>query len=57
MLLTIILNSSVNMQAKSNRRVPDGEITRAKINTFVNLKETFANLTNWLSPRQYELVL
>ena len=45
------------MQPQFNRRVPDGEITRAKINTFVNLKETFANLTKWLSPRQYELVM
>ena len=45
------------MQVQYNRRVPDGQITRAKINTFVNIKETLKNLTNWLSPRQYELVM
>ena len=45
------------MQVKYNRRVPDGEITRAKINTFVNIKETCTNLKNWLSPQQYELLI
>ena len=45
------------MQVQYNRRVPDDHITRAKINTFVNIKETLTNLTNWLSPRQYELVM
>ena len=45
------------MQVHYNRRVPDDQITRAKINTFVNIKETLKNLTNWLSPRQYELVM
>ena len=45
------------IQVQYNRRVPDGEITRAKINTFVNIKETCNNLRNWLSPRQFELVI
>ncbi|GMN34953.1 hypothetical protein TIFTF001_044962 [Ficus carica] len=44
-------------RVKYSRRVSDGEITRAKINTFVNIKETFKNLRNWLSPRQYEMVI
>ena len=39
------------MHVKYRRLVPDGEITRAKINTFVNIKETCKNLRNWLSPR------
>ncbi|GMN59626.1 hypothetical protein TIFTF001_028718 [Ficus carica] len=38
------------------RFVPDSEITRAKINTFVNVMETMKNLCQWLSPRQYESV-
>ncbi|GMN27800.1 hypothetical protein TIFTF001_041079 [Ficus carica] len=38
------------------RLVPDSEITRAKINTFVNITETMKNLCQWLSPRQYESV-
>lgn len=45
------------MQVQYNRRVPDGQITRAKINTFVNIRETLRNLTDWLSERQYELVM
>ncbi|GMN32549.1 hypothetical protein TIFTF001_041751 [Ficus carica] len=38
------------------RLVPDSEITRAKINTFVNVTETWNKLRQWLSPRQYEAV-
>ena len=45
------------MQVQYNRRVPDDQITRAKINTFVNIKETLTNMRNWLSGRQYELVM
>ncbi|GMN71621.1 hypothetical protein TIFTF001_054128, partial [Ficus carica] len=44
-------------EVKYSQRISDGEITRAKINTFVNIKETFKNLRNWLSPRQYEMVI
>ncbi|GMN22647.1 hypothetical protein TIFTF001_043553 [Ficus carica] len=36
------------------RLVPDSQITRAKINTFVNITETLKKLRGWLSPRQYE---
>ena len=45
------------MQVKYRQLIPDGEITQAKINTFVNIKETCKNLRNWLSPRQYESVI
>ncbi|GMN59529.1 hypothetical protein TIFTF001_028618 [Ficus carica] len=38
------------------RLVPDSEIARAKINTFVNITETMKNLYQCLSPRQYESV-
>ncbi|GMN61248.1 hypothetical protein TIFTF001_030401 [Ficus carica] len=38
------------------RLVPDIEITRAKINTFVNITETWNKLSQWLSSRQYEAV-
>ncbi|GMN48445.1 hypothetical protein TIFTF001_017616 [Ficus carica] len=38
------------------RLVPDSEITRAKINTFVNIMEPMKNLCQWLSPRLYESV-
>ncbi|GMN20710.1 hypothetical protein TIFTF001_043151 [Ficus carica] len=34
--------------------VPDSQISRAKINTFVNITETLKKLRGWLSPRQYE---
>ncbi|GMN66233.1 hypothetical protein TIFTF001_035301 [Ficus carica] len=44
-------------EVKYSRRVSDDEITWAKINTFVNINETFKNLRNWLSPRQYEMVI
>ncbi|GMN70424.1 hypothetical protein TIFTF001_039464 [Ficus carica] len=36
------------------RLVPDSQISRAKINTFVNITETLKKLRGWLSPRQYE---
>ncbi|GMN47194.1 hypothetical protein TIFTF001_016368 [Ficus carica] len=36
--------------------VPDSEITKAKINTFVNITETRNKLSQWLSPRQYEAI-
>ncbi|GMN32534.1 hypothetical protein TIFTF001_048183 [Ficus carica] len=36
------------------RLVPDNQISRAKINTFVNITETLKKLRRWLSPRQYE---
>ncbi|GMN32007.1 hypothetical protein TIFTF001_048141 [Ficus carica] len=36
------------------RLVPDSQIFRAKINTFVNITETLKKLRGWLSPRQYE---
>ncbi|GMN23191.1 hypothetical protein TIFTF001_040415 [Ficus carica] len=36
------------------RLVPDSQISRAKINTFVNITETLKKLSGWLSPRQYE---
>ncbi|GMN52529.1 hypothetical protein TIFTF001_021664 [Ficus carica] len=38
------------------RLVLDSEITRAKINTFVNITETMKILCQWLSPLQYESV-
>ncbi|GMN48191.1 hypothetical protein TIFTF001_017372 [Ficus carica] len=40
-----------------NRRVPDTEITRAKINTFVNIKEICTKLSRWLTPQQYAAVI
>ncbi|GMN21731.1 hypothetical protein TIFTF001_040097 [Ficus carica] len=36
------------------RLVPDSQISRAKINTFVNITETLKKLRGWLSPRQCE---
>ncbi|GMN63444.1 hypothetical protein TIFTF001_032518 [Ficus carica] len=36
------------------RLVQDSQISRAKINTFVNITETLKKLHGWLSPRQYE---
>ncbi|GMN18764.1 hypothetical protein TIFTF001_050843 [Ficus carica] len=36
------------------RLVPDSQISRAMINTFVNITETLKKLRGWLSPRQYE---
>ncbi|GMN22375.1 hypothetical protein TIFTF001_045645 [Ficus carica] len=38
------------------RLVPDSEIIKAKINTFVNITETWNKLSQWLSPQQYEAV-
>lgn len=43
-------------QVQYVRLVPDGQITRAKINTFVNVTETWNKLSGWLSPQQYEAV-
>ncbi|GMN31683.1 hypothetical protein TIFTF001_046537, partial [Ficus carica] len=40
-----------------NRRVPDTEITRAKINTFVNIKDICTKLSRWLTPQQYAAVV
>ncbi|GMN21723.1 hypothetical protein TIFTF001_040096 [Ficus carica] len=40
-----------------NRRVPDTEITRAKINTFVNIKDICTKLNRWLTPQQYAAVV
>ncbi|GMN28881.1 hypothetical protein TIFTF001_046275, partial [Ficus carica] len=40
-----------------NRRVPDTEITRAKINTFVNIKDICTKLNRWLTPQQYAAVI
>jgi hypothetical protein len=37
--------------------VPDSEITRAKINTFVNITESCNKLRQWLTPQQYEAVI
>ena len=44
-------------QVQYNRRVPDTEITRAKINTFVNIEESCKKLRQWLTPQQYEAVV
>ncbi|GMN36332.1 hypothetical protein TIFTF001_042417 [Ficus carica] len=40
-----------------NRRVPDTEITRAKINTFVNIKDICTKLSRWLTSQQYAAVV
>ncbi|GMN22493.1 hypothetical protein TIFTF001_047442 [Ficus carica] len=40
-----------------NRRLPDTEITRAKINTFVNIKDICTKLNRWLTPQQYAAVV
>ena len=37
--------------------MPDTEITRAKINTFINIKEICKNLSQWLTPKQYAAVI
>ena len=37
--------------------MPDTEITRAKINTFVNIEESCKKLRQWLTPQQYEAVI
>ncbi|GMN62058.1 hypothetical protein TIFTF001_031138 [Ficus carica] len=47
---------SIAEEGQYVRLVPDSEITRAKINTFVNITETWNKLSQWLSPRQYEVV-
>ena len=39
------------------RHIPDSEITRVKINIFINIVEICNNLKEWLSPRQYEGVI
>lgn len=51
-LITLLLLPST--QGQYVRLVPDSQISRAKINTFVNITETLKKLRGWLSPRQYE---
>ncbi|GMN69658.1 hypothetical protein TIFTF001_038701 [Ficus carica] len=50
-------NISDSEKVQYNRRVPDSEITRAKINTFINIPDSCAKLRQWLSPEQYEAVI
>ncbi|GMN68939.1 hypothetical protein TIFTF001_037990 [Ficus carica] len=50
-------NISDSEQVQYNRRVPDTDITMAKINTFINIPDSCSKLRRWLSSQQYEAVV